>query len=232
MIISKDQKILFLGVPKTGTKSISKVIEPYGTKLLEHGNYFRSIFYGIRNIENFDHLKIQRVYVFWRDPVERFISGVNFTRSKSITETLIRNYPYLFGPTKLDLSPYESPHISPLSKNDPSLKIPKEIVDICYEFAQTITPEKMFKCKPLLMNNMIFRKQAFWHIPKPKGEFIVLDFANFEENLKRVAIDFGAPSNVIIPRINESDHITTSLSPDLEAAVKQYYAEDYTLKPD
>lgn len=53
----------------------------------------------------------------------------------------------------------------------------------------------------------------------------------FEENLRKVAVEFGAPSNIEIPKLNESNKITTSISSELEARIKEYYAEDYSLKP-
>lgn len=42
---------------------------------------------------------------------------------------------------------------------------------------------------------------------------------------------FGVPANTAIPVLNSSESLTTSLSPELEAKVKAYYAEDYQLKP-
>jgi hypothetical protein len=42
---------------------------------------------------------------------------------------------------------------------------------------------------------------------------------------------FGVPSSTQIPRNNVSEKLTTSLSSELEARVREYYAEDYALQP-
>jgi hypothetical protein len=64
------------------------------------------------------------------------------------------------------------------------------------------------------------------------SNMIVLNYSAFDENMRIVMDSFGVPSNTEIPRKNASDKLTTSLSPELEAKVREFYAEDYALKPD
>lgn len=226
MIISNNHKIVLMGVPKTGTRSAKSILLPYGIFLEEHPDYVRVLYHCTQKVPNFDALNIEKYYVFWRDPVERFISGVNHFRSQTYIKFLIKFNPEWF--VGVDLSPYSNG--SDLEPNSPFMpEIPQNILDDCLEAAKNITPEQIFENTRLRSNNPIFRKQALWYANIPPEKLTVLDFANFEQNLKTVAIDFGAPEDIQIPKLNESRKLTTSISAELEAEVREFYAEDYNL---
>lgn len=221
MIISNDRKNVMLQVPKNGTLTTKDVLSPYGT-WVGNVDYMTGISLAkTRHNITFDDSK--KIYAFWRDPVERFISIVNYFRSPKYIKFLMRFRPNFF--TEIDLLPYKSE-----SLNSP-FNPPQEIIDACLIAAQSITPEQIFNDKDLMSTSFISVRQSTFYKSVPQNELIIFDFANFEENLRKIAIEFGAPTDIVIPKLNESVHLTTSLSPELEAQVKEYYAEDYLYKP-
>lgn len=230
MIFSKSQKTLVLNVPKTGTitcanflASYRKELSPFfvGLEALKHTSYSELSHFinnppvngsGVPVELGLDLNSVEKVYLFWRDPVQRFISGANFIRSKNVRNLLFRRKPEWFA------------------QFNPAFVMSKEQEAEISEFAKTITPEQVFN-EPILMDGTIFKPQSYWHRDVPKDKLVVLDFAQFESGMRTIAADFGVPVDVPIPKLNESQKLTTALSPELEAAVQAYYAEDYALKP-
>ena len=226
MIISSDRKIVVLGPTKTGTRTVKNVLSPYGTFLEEHADYARVLYNCLQKLPDFDETKVEKYCVFWRDPVERFMSGVNHYRSPAYIKFLIRFTPAWFQ--GVDLSAY-SDGSDPVPGAEPMPEIPQDVLDACIAAAAQIQPEQIFANKKLFENNQVLCKQAFWYKGIPKDRLVVLRFADFETDLKALAISFGAPADIQIPRMNESRKLTTTLSPALEAMVKDHYAEDYAL---
>lgn len=226
MIISNDYKTVVLGPTKTGTRTVKNVLSPYGVFLEEHINYGRVIYNCLQKVPNFNLDGVENYYIFWRDPVERFISGINHFRSPAYIKFLIRFNPHWF--TGIDLSPYSdgSDH-EPGSPPMPD--IPQAVLDECIAFAPQISPEQIFAEHRLFRNNQVLTKQAFWYNGIPTEKLFILLFSDFAIGLKHLAGLFGAPADVQIPKLNESSKITTSLSTSLEAEVRSYYAEDYEL---
>jgi hypothetical protein len=94
--------------------------------------------------------------------------------------------------------------------------------------AASITPEMMFQNEELRAHSALLSKQSKWITHHEK--LTIFNFDNFENNMKVIATAFGANLSDV-PIVNASNKITTSLSAELEARVKEYYAEDYSLKP-
>lgn len=231
MIVSGDQKKIFLGVPKTGTITAETVLSPLGTMINERRNYLDLIESAKTKIQNFDESRIEKVYLFYRDPVERFISAINHLRGNKFLQFTIRYRPQWFP--GIDLSEYATTiPMADVPPFPPELFPPirEDKFSACLNMVASIPPEQFFNDTELMTYNVHLRKQASFHQNIPNDKKIVLDFANFEANMRSVAVDFGAAPNVIIPKLNTSNKITTSLSPELEAAVKSHYAEDYALK--
>jgi hypothetical protein len=226
MIISNDHKIIVLGPTKTGTRTIKNVLSPYGVFLEEHADYARVLYNCVKKVPDFDESKVEKYCVFWRDPVERFMSGVNHYRSPAYIKFLIRFNPEWFQ--GIDLSAY-SDGSDPVPGAEVAPEVPQDVLDACIAAAAQIQPEQIFSNSRLFENNPVLRKQAFWYKDIPKDRLVVLRFADFETGLKDLAISFGAPADIQIPRMNESRKLTTTLSPALEAMVRDYYAEDYAL---
>jgi hypothetical protein len=94
--------------------------------------------------------------------------------------------------------------------------------------AASITPEMMFQNEELRAHSALLSKQSRWITPHEK--LTVLDFGDFENNMRTVAAAFGANLSDV-PVVNASNKVTTSLSAEFEATIREYYAEDYSLKP-
>jgi hypothetical protein len=151
---------------------------------------------------------------------------VNHYRSPAYIRFLIRFTPEWFQ--GIDLSVY-SDGSDPVPGAEEASEVPQDVLDACVAAAAQIQPEQIFGNRRLFENNPVLRKQAFWYNNIPKDKLVVLRFADLETSLKDLAISFGAPADIQIPRLNESRKLTTMLSPALEAAVRDYYAEDYAL---
>lgn len=226
MIISNDHKIIVLGPTKTGTRTVKNILSPYGIFLEEHADYARIIYNCLQKVPNFNLDGVNSYYVFWRDPVERFISGINHLRSPAYIKFLIRFTPHWFE--GIDLSAY-SDGSDPVPGSPPMPDIPQGVLDECIAYAPQIQPEQIFAERKLFENNLVLTKQSFWYTGIPTDKLFVLLFSDFTTGLQHLAKEFGAPADIQIPKLNESSKITLSLSPDLEAKVKEFYVEDYAL---
>ena len=80
MIISNDMKSVWMAPPKTGTISIKNVLKPYGIPLTKFGIHPTPEFVVDNIMNEYPHINPDELnyYVFWRNPVDRFISMANF----------------------------------------------------------------------------------------------------------------------------------------------------------
>lgn len=233
MLISLDKKLLFIGVPKTGSRSVLTVLSAYGIPLTSivpgkegyHSTYTEcceicesEFFPETPNYPNFDRNVIEKVYLFWRDPVERFISAANMFRNIRKRQYLLSKRPEWF--VGVDLSPYITPY--------GIRKIEEDVLVDIENAAKLITPEQILNDSEIMARDH-FKPQSTWHQDVPNDKLVVLNFGDFEQNLRTAAAGFGVPSNVDVPKLNESNKITTSLSPALETTVREYYKQDYSL---
>lgn len=231
MLLSNNKKVMMLGVPKTGTRSSLSVLSPYGINLLykapgkNEGNHITytqcceicedSDF----GVQGFSRVGVDKVYIFWRDPVHRFISAINYVRGVRKNRYLLRRKQEWFP--SVDFTNYRNPMLGGVNED---FWLSADAA------AARITPEQIFADAATLRTEH-FRAQVDWYKDVPNDKLIVLDFAQFDAGLRRIAADFGAPADTPIPVVNESRKLTTTLSPELEAAVRAYYADDYALKP-
>ncbi|CAB4124094.1 hypothetical protein UFOVP49_4 [uncultured Caudovirales phage] len=222
MIISNDYKFLFIANPKTGSRTAADILTPYGVLVGEHSTSNIAICKARIINPNFNNSQLEKIYVFWRDPVERFISTVNFLRSNAVG-FLIKHRPEWFP--GIDLSMYDKCPL-PIGVRPTRINV-DELSPEIFAAAALITPEQIFSDPQLVQWCGLLRRQSNW-ITKSET---VLDFANFDVNMRIVMDSFGVPIDAVIPTRNVSQKITTVLSPELEAAVRAYYAEDYRLKP-
>ena len=222
MLLSTDLKYIFSANPKTGTRSIQQILANNSIRLGDHPQTIICPSLCKMKCPDFDSDNLQKIYVFWRDPVERFISTVNFLRSGGV-RNIIRRHPSWFPGVQLPISGPEAGGFT--------------ITDEILAMASVITPEQIFE-EEMMRRNLetptetlpFFNKQLNWVITDPKVQ--IMDFADFENNAKIIISSFGLdPSTTTIPKINESIKLTTSISPELETQVREYYAEDYALKP-
>ena len=219
MLISSDHKTVVLGVPKTGSKTILSVLSSSaGFVGREHSTYPQLILAAESALNLPINDTVEKIYVFWRDPVDRFMSAANFIRSSAV-DWLMRRNPELFP-----------------DENIPQMGIKPVVSNNAKGIAATITPLQIFEDELTRVSGSSptnicpwLIKQSHW-IDKLDPRVIVLDYANFNQNLILVATDFGLTiTSSDIPRINESVKLSQNLSPSLEARVREYYADDYLL---
>lgn len=228
MIVSNDKKYFFIANPKTGTRTALDVLKSHGIYLADHPHVSAAIGMFQMKDPTFDYHAIEKIYVFWRDPVDRFISAVNFLRSARGGPELLRRNREWFPDVEIKdpVIPIRGSGITKI-----------EMTDAILEMLAAITPEQIFNDEMERVspphNKQIFhvlQKQGLWLTGSDK--MVILDYANFEHNLKLVASDFGIDcANLIVPVLNKSTQLTTSLSPELEARVQEYYFKDYNFQP-
>jgi hypothetical protein len=222
MLISKDLKYIFSANPKTGTRTIQRILADNSFQVGDHPRTNVCLGLSKMRYPDFSYENLEKIYVFWRDPVQRFISTANYLRSTGV-RNIIKRHPSWFPGIQL---PLDGPAGGRFT-------ITQEILSL----AAAITPEQIFDeemqrrtAETPTESLPFFNKQSEWIIDEPKLE--VLDFADFENNAKKVISAFGMDADTTsIIKVNESIKLTTSISPELEARVKEYYAEDYSLKP-
>ena len=225
MIISNDLKSVYLSAPKTGSRTANAILKNYGTIVGDHLTATETLMACGRKIKDFNYQTVENIYVFWRDPVDRFISAVNFLRANRPVIIITKN-PEWFR--EFDCSKLITTSNTGHQTFDYSLLTPEMCAAV-----KAITPEQIFDAHiDAKMNNpnasyAFLDKQSKWI----QEGLNILDYADFDANMRIVMDSFGVPANTAIPVLNSSESLTTSLSPKLEAKVKAYYAEDYQLKP-
>ena len=225
MIVSNDQKSVFIANPKTGTITAHTLLKDYGIPVGTHTDLSTTIMRAKVKNNSFDYNLIENAYVFWRDPVQRFISGVNYLRTKAVEQLMIRNPEWFSDFSYLNLR--DNPP-------NPGQNLPRITITAAMEqIASSITPEQLFNAHTTnktvnpTLSYLLLEKQSRW----VSNNMIVLNYSNFDTNMRTVMNSFGVPSSTQIPRNNVSEKLTTSLSSELEARVREYYAEDYALQP-
>jgi len=211
MIISNDLKFLFIGNPKTGTSTARSVLRPHGYYLCDafstapsHHLTVDECFNLLSNQKpQFNPAQLEKIYVFWRDPIKRFISAYNHVKSTTTgngLELLIKYRPNVLINNNTDIDPE------------------KLLLD------RINAPYKRYE-DPIAQ---ILTKQSKWIIPSNITQ--VLNFDDYENNLKIVANSFGVDvSTLQIPTLNESSDTGLEITGSLETMIKDYYAEDFTL---
>lgn len=225
MIVSNDQKSIYLANPKTGSRTAEELLKDYGIIAGQHLTATETMAKIKPQLPDFDYKTVENIYVFWRDPIDRFISGINFLRANRPWMILQKNpewftnfdYSNLITITNTGTQRFNSAGISDELKNA----------------VKAITPEQLFNAEINSKENdpssayMVMEKQSRWIWPGLN----ILNYSNFDTNMRTVMNSFGVPSSTQIPRNNVSEKLTTSLSSELEARVREYYAEDYALQP-
>lgn len=98
MIISHDRQTLFIGVPKNGSQTARAVLGQVGVDLVGELGRYPIAREAIRLAEaRFPDEAIAptAIYAFWRDPVERFCSAVEFHK-RCLPNSFIQLFPDRF----------------------------------------------------------------------------------------------------------------------------------------
>ena len=98
MIISHDRQTLFIGVPKNGSQTARAVLGQIGVDLVGEMGRHPTVPEAIRLAEAHfpgEAIAPTAIYAFWRDPVERFCSAVEFHKC-CLPNSFIQLFPERF----------------------------------------------------------------------------------------------------------------------------------------
>ena len=222
MIISHDRQTLFIGVPKNGSQTARAVLGQIGVDLVGEMGRHPTIPEAIRLAEALlpgETIAPKTIYVFWRDPVERFCSAVEFHK-RCLPNSLMQLFPDRFvgikpHPRWFETNPSEvAPDLRTLIEGIPPL-------DILAALPPPHVPGVSFQ--PRGGNLSFYRPQSEW-LDHPG--VTVLPFADYEAGLHEVVDQFGGHgASVGIPKINAAAGPLPVLSIGEAASVRAYYAE-------
>lgn len=226
MIISHDRQTLFIGVPKNGSQTARAVLGQVGVDLVGELGRHPTVPEAIRLAEaQFagETIAPTTIYAFWRDPVERFCSAVEFHK-RCLPNSLMQLFPERFvgvapHPRWFETDPEGvAPDLRALIEGIPPL-------DILAALPPPPVPGVTFQ--PRGGNLSFYRPQSEWldHF----GVNVLL-FAGYEAGLREVVDQFGGDgASVDIPQINAAGRPLQELTTDEVEAVRTYYTGDLPL---
>lgn len=237
MIISNNKKIIVVLNPKTGTQSINTTFNNLDKNNFDYitGHHENLEFFNLqRKIKNFPTLvyplEDYKIYCFYRNPIDRFISGANYLRRTHIG--FFKNFFYdrlknVNVHSNTIINGREKYNI--LSQQDKNLIESISYIDILnlYEFLSKKYNLTQQDNKKMLA----FFPQVNWIKSNLYQDNIILcDFRNFEQELSKIITAFGHdPTTVEIAKINETikypfDNIVDNTT---KVKIEEIYKEDY-----
>ena len=226
MIISHDRQTLFIGVPKNGSQTARAVLGQIGVDLVGEMGRHPTVPEAIRLAEAHfpgEAIAPTAIYAFWRDPVERFCSAVEFHK-RCLPNSLRQLFPERFvgiepHPRWFETDPEAvAPDLRAMIEGIPPL-------DILVVLPPPPVPGVMFQARG--GNLSFYQPQSEW-LDHPG--ITALPFADFETGLLQVIDQFcGDGASVEIPRINAAAGPLPGLSMDEAESVRAYYAGDFQL---
>jgi hypothetical protein len=222
MILSNDKKSVFLAISKTGSKAISYLLTPYGT-VLPHGPLYHGYAVDFReHIEQnrglygeFDLSQIT-YYAFWRDPVERFLSAVNYSKKFAVTMRTI--FPGMFE----DLSIEGKDRYSRWKEGEFEA-LPQEMQNRI----KNVTPEQFADRR---LGGPIWAEQ-YHYFADPAVKMLRYD--QFESEVRKLIGIFGGDPTVNIPWVNSSkgrpETSTYTVTQSLIDKLKIRYPNDFQM---
>lgn len=226
MIISHDRKTLFIGVPKNGSQTARAVLGQIGVDLVGEMGRHPTLPEAIRLAEEqFPGKSISptAIYAFWRDPVERFCSAVEFHK-RSLPNSFIQLFPDRF----VGIAPHArwfEPDRNAIDLDMLAVIDSVPPLDILAALPPPLVPGVLRQ--PRGGNLSFYRLQSEW-LDDPR--VTVLPFADYEAGLREIVDWFGGDGvSVEIPQINAAAGPLSELSMYEAEAVRAYYAGDLQL---
>ena len=226
MIISHDRQTLFIGVPKNGSQSARAVLGQVGVDLVGELGRHPTVPQAIRLAEaQFpgETIAPTAIYAFWRDPVERFCSAVEFHKG-CLPNSFIQLFPDRF----VGIAPHPrwfepDPNATDLDMRAVIDNVPP--LEILAALPPPLVPGVLRQ--PRGGNLSFYRLQSEW-LDDPR--VTVLPFADYEAGLREIVDWFGGDGvSVDIPQINAAAGRLPELSMDEAESVRAYYAGDLQL---
>lgn len=226
MIISHDRQTLFIGVPKNGSQTARAVLGQIGVDLVGELGQHPTVPEAIRLAEaRFPEEMIApaTIYAFWRDPVERFCSAVEFHK-RCLPNSFIQLFPERFVGIE--------PHPRWFETN------PQAIAQDLRTVIESILPRDILAALPTPLvpggsfqsrggNLSFYRSQSEW-LDDPR--VTVLPFAEYEARLQEIVDRLGGDSATLaIPQINAAIGSPPELGKLAIADVTARYEQDINL---
>jgi hypothetical protein len=225
MIISHDRKTLFIGVPKNGSQTARAVLEPLGVDLVGEMGRHPTVPEAIRLAEaRFpgEVITPTAIYAFWRDPVLRFCSAVEFHK-RCLPNSFIQLFPELF--TGIEPHPrWFEPDESAVSQELRTVIDGIPLAEILAALPPPSVPGVSFQRRG--DNLSFYRSQSEWlHDPR----IAMLPFADYEDRLRGIVDRFGGDgASVDIPQINSAARPLPLLSISEADLIQAYYDGDFS----
>jgi hypothetical protein len=199
MIFSHDRQKLFIGVPKNGSQTARAVLAQMGVDLVGEMGRHPTVPEAIRLVEDRfpgETVAPTAIYAFWRDPVERFCSALEFHK-RCLPNSFIQLFPERF----IGIEPHNR-----WFETDARMVAPEllEVID-------SITPREILGvlAPPRLPGSPCNRRERSLSFYRPQSEWlahtglIILPFTDYEISLRHIVDHFGGIGALVdIPRIN------------------------------
>ncbi|MEN9924668.1 MAG: hypothetical protein RL268_794 [Pseudomonadota bacterium] len=226
MIISHDRQTLFIGVPKNGSQTARAVLGQVGVDLVGELGRHPTVPEAIRLAEGLfpgETIAPTAIYAFWRDPVERFCSAVEFHK-RSLPNSFIQLFPDRFVGIKRHPRWFE-PDPNAIDLDMRAVIDNVSPLDILAALPPPLVPGVLRQ--PQGGNLSFYRPQSEW-LDDP--QVTVLPFADYEAGLREIVHWFGGNGvSLDIPQINAAAGPLPELSMDEAESVRAYYAGDFQL---
>ncbi|NBW77262.1 MAG: hypothetical protein EBR34_15925 [Sphingomonadaceae bacterium] len=226
MIISHDRQTLFIGVPKNGSQTARSVLGQIGVDLVGELGRHPTLPEAIRLAEEqFPGKSISptAIYAFWRDPVERFCSAVEFHK-RCLPNSLMQLFPDRF----IGIEPHPR-----WFETDPGAvaadlrAVINAVAPVEILAALPPPPVPGVSLQPRGGNLSFYRPQSEW---LGGTAVTILPFAEYEAGLRQLVDQFGEDgASVVIPQINAAAGLLPVLSISKAELVRAYYREDLPL---
>lgn len=223
MIISHDRKTLFIGVPKNGSQTARAVLGKFGVDLVGEMGRHPTVPEAIRLAEaQFpgEASTPSNIYAFWRDPVERFCSAVEFHK-RSLPNSFIQLFPEQFVGIEQHPRWFEP---DPNTINSEMRAVIDSVPPLEILAALPPPPVPGAPRQSRGGNLSFYRPQLEW-LDDPR--VTVLPFADYEAGVREIVDWFGGDGgSVEIPQINAAAGPLPELSMYEAEAVRAYYRGD------
>ncbi len=222
MIISHDRQSLFIGVPKNGSQTARAVLGQIGVDLVGEMGRHPTVPEAIRLAEERfpeETIAPTAIYAFWRDPVERFCSAVEFHK-RCLPNSFIQLFPKRF----VGIEPHSQWFETDTSTVNQELRSAINKIPALEILAALPPPPIPGLSFPVRGGNLSFyRAQSAW---VDYSRMTVLPFADFDAGLRKVVDWFGGDgASVEIPLINAAVDPPPKLMGDEEILVRCFYQE-------
>lgn len=223
MIISHDRQTLFIGVPKNGSQTARAVLGQIGVDLVGEMGRHPNVPEAIRLAEERfpgEAIAPRAIYAFWRDPVERFCSALEFHK-RCLPNSFIQLFPERF----VDIEPHPRWFETDPETITQDLRMVIDSI-LPLDILAALPPPSVpgASLQPRGGNLSFYRPQSEW---LDFTGVTVLPFADYKAGLRAVVDWFGGDgASVEIPQLNAAVGPLRVLSVDETEIAQSFYYSD------